>query len=223
MFAYCENNPVNFVDSEGLAPKNLEGYVKKLTKKTVFGTKGLKLTVKGNSITISVDFKFYGDLYNKKLRDVTYKRLFLNGVAKYWSGKFNVFGYKNVSLKVQFITVLNNQVSVFTRNRLGVSNVSWWLGGWSIVNHGKITIYRGDSRANLYYSKNEFERVAAHEFGHILGLDDLYNKPKRIINKYSIKGNYSMMGHQWKASHVNNHDVRKILTAFMYNKFQSWY
>ena len=220
MFAYCENNCINNIDSEGYAPKNLEAYVKKLKNRTSFGPWQLNLKVKGNNITISAGFVYFGDLAYKKKGSKTYKQLFLDGIKKYWNGKYKVYGY-NVKLNVTFNNAVRNKINVVINNRLGVSNVSR-IGRWSCTNPGKLTIYKGDSRTNYTYTTDEFQRVSAHEFGHILGVGDLYNKSNKIIKKYSYKGNYSMMGHQWKASHINNYDLQKVLYAFMNNKSQEW-
>lgn len=118
----------------------------------------------------------------------------------------------------------NDSIKIKALNEYGVCNVRYrWFFGWSISNYGNMTIYKGDSRvSNPKYSQDEFKRVCAHEFGHILGVKDLYNKPQNIIDKYSYAGNYSMMGNQWLAPHINNYDLQKVLLAFMNNKSQGW-
>ena len=224
MFAYCENNVINLYDPNGFAPKTLESYLKSKKNRSTFGTAALKLSVKNNSITITVGFSFFGDLQNKKSSNKTYKQLFINGIKKYWKGNFKIYGY-NVKLSVFIANVPRNAVQVRMNNKLGISNVSRYCGNWSVTNHGKITMYKGDSRNNpkkRIYTASDFERVSAHEFGHVLGLQDLYNKPKNKINKYSYPGNYSMMGHQWLAKHINNYDLQKVLLSFMNNKSEGW-
>ncbi|MNW61481.1 hypothetical protein D3C74_395430 [compost metagenome] len=47
---------------------------------------------------------------------------------------------------------------------------------WSKANPGKVTMYHGDSRSNGdLYSIGDFKWVSAHEFGHILGVNDAYS------------------------------------------------
>ena len=221
MFAYCENNSVNNIDPDGFKAKNLEQYIKSIKGTSVFGDKKIKLEIKNNKITITVGFTLDGKLRSKKINDKFYNQLFFSGIEKYWKGNFKIYGY-NVSLKTIAIQRYTNEIRVNSVDKFGISNVSLPFWGWSISNYGKMTIYKGDSRNNVLYSANQFERVAAHEFGHILGVSDLYKKSQKVIRKYSYPGNYSFMAHQWAAPHINNYDLCRVLLAFMYNKYQGW-
>ena len=50
----------------------------------------------------------------------------------------------------------------------------------------------GDSRDAYVYSDNEFKTVVAHEFGHVLGIKDLYNETNMDNHIYSIMGSEAL-------------------------------
>jgi len=83
-------------------------------------------------------------------------------------------------------------------------------------------LYSIDKKNNHTFDDADFGNIAAHEFGHALGIDDLYNKPK-LLNKFSnLEVGLSLMGHQWLTVKASNYDMEKALTAFMKNSFQYW-
>ncbi len=173
-----------------------------------------------------------GDLAIKTIKRIEYITCFRKGIEKYWKGKFEVFGYKvslttDINVKYSKRKTLqrynpSNRIVVMSYNSLGVSCVVMSLFGWRKDRPGSMHLYKGDSRSDGYYSVDDFERVCAHEFGHILGINDLYNASNKIRKKYSYKGNYSMMGSQWEAKSVNNYDVIKALMAYKNNREQGW-
>ena len=188
---------------------------------------------KNNKITIRVNVAMYGSLATMKLNGVEYYKLFKIAIEKFWSGTYRIYGYK-VSLKTivnisrgkglffRCLYPLMDSVAVFTNNSFGLSYVSLLKGGWKRFKLGYMTLFKGEKKSLGLYSINKFKRVCAHEMGHILGVDDLYNKSIDIIRKYSYKGNYSMMGHQWYAPRINNYDLIQVLLAFKYNELQGW-
>lgn len=136
----------------------------------------------------------------------------MNVITKYWSGDFEVFGYKihlNCNVKEGYV----RGIRVKLVNSLGVSNVRFPKGRWSVGKFGYVTIFRGDSRSEDLsdYSMQSFMWVAAHEFGHLLGVYDAYTKenpPKSIFNEFGTL--------------LQNKDLEKVLYAFIYNSIQSW-
>ncbi len=84
----------------------------------------------------------------------------------------------NSSNKQEFLVININNSSE------GVPHTDWEEPGqgliqgvgqdsWSISNPGTITMYKG-YKSRKDYTQSEYARTIAHEFGHILGLDDAY-------------------------------------------------
>ena len=101
---------------------------------------------------------------------------------------------------------------------IGVSHATKsknWLGknSWNKNRPSSITLYIGDSRNNYIYSPDDFKYVSAHEFGHILGVDDVYDtavadKVTSIMNAFGTA--------------VQSRDIEKVLSAFSSGKWQKW-
>ncbi len=210
LFAYCENDGVNFVDETGCAPANLEAYIKQQykVKKTEWGNSKLKLKISKNKITITAYFNFTGNLKNKKLSRNKYKDIFLIGVMSYWYGDFNVFGYE-VSL-ITYVGGKLNGITVKMKNKFGTSNVKRSPLGWKPTRVGTVTMYKGKTKN---YSYSMFKYVSAHEFGHLLGVDDMpmgYNQ----VYGLSIYDN--------ETQYVTNQDIEMVLKAFALGSFVKW-
>lgn len=91
--------------------------------------------------------------------------------------------------------------------------------------------YRGDSEAfwHLYaYCEGDpvnfadltgyepaFQIIAAHEFGHIVGIADGYGSS-------TTKNIDSIMCNTWGAGRAKYKDIQKALLAYKYNKTQHW-
>ena len=227
MYSYCENNTVNLTDYNGFKPKkDFETYVKQRWGKNTFGDKKIRIRIKKNNIKINAYANISGKLKDKKIKDgdkvMTYGKLICKGIKKYWKGNFKIFNSYNVSLSTSIKSRSKNSLSIKASNKYGVSNVTYGSSGWRISSYGRMTIYKGDSRNKHLYTAGEFKRVAAHEFGHLIGLDDLYNGPKNVRQKYCCDGRYALMCHEFEASSINGYELRRVILAFTKNKYQYW-
>ena len=201
LFAYCENNAVIYSDYSGsfnigalcfniknilfnFFNKNLAKHLKSEYKKSAFGVPPVEVKVSGNKITISITFNFSGSLENKRYQDKaynkTYKKLFLEGVEQFWSGNFTVFEY-SVTLKTKVKESNNSGIAVQMIDGYGLADTSWY-GVWSIGNYGRIRVYKDSN------SVSAFKYIAAHEVGHILGVNDIYilRNMLRALHQYLI-------------------------------------
>jgi hypothetical protein len=93
--------------------------------------------------------------------------------------------------------------------------------GRSKENPGKVDMYTGYKESSPTYTQAQYESVAAHEFGHIMGVEDLYNKSKEIKRKYSPDWNPSIMNQEFYIN-ASDVDIEKVLTAFETNSWQKW-
>jgi len=123
-----------------------------------------------SNVSIRGAFNIKGTAADFFVDEVRYRTLFLTGVEEHWTG---TFGRYNVSAHARESAT---GISVTINDSFGISNVRFPLlrdGGWSQSNPGRITMYIGDSRRpNLKFSAAEFRWVAAHEFGHTMGVRD---------------------------------------------------
>lgn len=133
-----------------------------------------------------------------------------------------MFNYYKVSLTTSIKNRENKAIKIKTFNKRGVShctNPCIWLVG----DYRDVYIYKGDSRDNKDYTAKEFLRVAAHEFGHVLGLDDLYTKSSEVKEKYCCsRTRKSLMCEHWGVKSINGFDLKGVIKAFAKNRPYRW-
>jgi uncharacterized protein YjdB len=212
-------------------PPTLQDYITVIDDSTC----PIHISIVNNSVTITAYLAISGDLADVKFPDTSkkYREYIVDGIKENWkASSLNVFEFEiTVTInvidindgKLRSISSAQSAVPVYAYNKLGVSEMKG-SNSWSVANPGYFYIYLGDSRSDTPspYTLAHFKSVAAHEFGHILGMDDLYLKSNSIKEKYCYDGNWSLMCHQYVAAHINNFDMQMVLTAFSKNKFQSW-
>lgn len=115
----------------------------------------------------------------------TYKEAFVEGVKQMWEGT-----YKGKSV----IVTLNEVDETDDTDKVHVIFLPVTNVGEDSEDYPKaakswntIWFYTGDGRTNSSYDYHQIvDNVAGHEFGHILGLDDIYNEENSIVKNNLI-------------------------------------
>lgn len=147
-------------------------------------------------ITAYVDIK--GDLD---------KNTIISGIEEYWSGTYQVHAstLNLVTKVIEGESPTGDAIKIRTKQKLGVSHVMWSIFGWKPSRVGSMTLYAGDSRTQQLYDDERLKWVSAHEFGHILGVDDYYTK-------YPSSERISIFNRFWNS--VTGDDIEMVLKAF---------
>jgi len=165
-----------------------------------------------NHVSIRAAFNITGDAINDRLDGVTYKYLFLNGIQENWSGSFGIYEVSTYARESsKGIKVRIGEVNLNAKK--DNSYMTPPLFGWSPSNPGSVTMRTGDSRSGAIYASDQFKWVAAHEFGHLLGVGDAYSS-KNSTGVTSIFNNFG--------TSVQAGDISKVLKAQSTGKWQKW-
>ena len=171
-----------------------------------------------NNVSIRASFSFFGTAAYECVEGsiteahpggISYSKAFLMGIEEYWSGDF---GEYSVSTYARYSA---DGIKVSFKAADGVCYVTYPIfTGWSKEKPGKVTMFYGDSRNdNPRYNVDQFKWIAAHEFGHILGVLDAYpDNPglPTIFNEPAYK--YT----------VQEIDIMMVLLAWKIGKAQEW-
>ena len=203
----------------------------------------ITMTAKAKISGNAANLKYYvNGGYNGKM---TYKKLIKNAIQDYWKGSFNLsFLGKSFTnkkhCKVKLVTKLNytsNSNSFKIKmNKGGTLTKKEWENGefkyWANASfHGTMNLYAKEHYPKLndddVYNKKDAKYTSyddqrwgvAHEFGHILGVDDMYTKSDYIIQKYDPKGTNIMNAHGGK---VTGSVLRRAIRAHCLDKWQTW-
>ena len=207
----------------------------------------VKMIRSGNEIKITGYVVFtgrYEDTYSNT--STSYAQLAIDGMEHFWSSSTNGETYtingQTVTVETKLYDITNDPSShaYFTidiqnndpgRNSWGHADV----GGWSISSVKTVHLYKQyfvDDYAALgvapyeYFSEDYFRRIAAHEFGHILGIDDAYpggNRPDAGPDELKLVSYDDMMRYQYDIpSPLSGWDIAMALQAVTENKWQFW-
>lgn len=111
------------------------------------------------NVSIRASFRFTGDA-SATVDGISAKTLFLDGIEQEWTVDFGTWGVSAYAREGTKGTKVNIQ------DKSGRANVNTF---------GTVTMYTKDNSISNYGAAN-FKWEAAHEFGHVLGLPDLYIK-----------------------------------------------
>lgn len=223
-YQYCGGNPVANIDPTGYSLQTAYN----LPAPGLTDSK--KITISGNSVTIRWYCRMSGGFTATRTRG-TIK----HAIQDKWKGSYilkpplaTVGIPGTVTTRVTdlndggtYILPTGQKYSrVYYRNYLGTPEVKHLPSKvWSRSGTSDMYLYGGQLRDNptgAFYSQSDFQVMAAHEFGHILGIADGYaSASTRNIN--------SIMCNTWVARKATSKDIQKALSAYKYNKTQYWY
>ncbi|MDR2940445.1 MAG: hypothetical protein LBV08_09030 [Clostridiales bacterium] len=194
----------------------------------------IKLTRKGSRIEIAANFGFRGACCGNCFEDMgeTYKDVAMKGIINIWQGRYfenppyDFFGMPYVDVVVNIghekIKPRNKHgrpINFFIGNKgrgFAPYNILWGIGG-NILN----AVFCYAYQKNVYYSYDRFAQLAAHEFGHLLGLGDAYKDIWQDAAPITPEtpGRFIMRDN---SSIVTPNDIEMVLEAFKTNKLQRY-
>lgn len=197
----------------------------------------------GDSIKITGYVAFTGDKSNETYDNgtTTYAQMAMNGIENFWSSSLTGEDYlingKTVTVDTTLVDITNNTSShryfniaisknsnsdpdIFTNNEWGYTKYGT---KWSVSNYMTIYLfqdvkYKGGEFFTL--SEDTFKRIAAHEFGHILGIDDAYPGDDRPAASVVLETD--MMYSEYNGFPLSGWDLAMATQAYTENKWQYW-
>lgn len=180
-------------------------------------------------------------LLSSKPDNFTFADAVEEGVKKNWEGSFNFPWYGHdasgeIPVTVEFIRKGSNQAAKYPNQRFVRINQngilskssyvisSMWRWGWGVFKNKTIEslslnwspYHPGKMCIRRYKLLYTYEQVAAHEFGHLLGLGDAYGAPYRLFYQADNTVSY-MMCHNRK---VQNQELEMALRAHLLGSMQ---
>jgi len=208
-------NPVPGADLEDFLAKN------GLTISTPPNSR-IDVVVSGNNITLTTSFNITGALrdqrYGNNNSNPTYETLFIEGITQQWAGNYTVLGFSVILRTV--IDSRSNKINVKMNDSAGRSTGSI---GPITTRSGTITLYKAFTGGSVR-TADEFRRVSAHEFGHIIGVDDYY--PLRTLGDKlydpNAPANHPSVMNFSSTNDVHHSDVEKFIKAYALGILQGW-
>ncbi len=255
--AYCEeryHKQIDVPDPDKGALVDFNGKPIKINRKGVLTPIDAVLEYKDGinilSLSANVVFLYYGDeAISDRFEQAVYKGILA------WQGEYEVFGGQKLKLQISltnngnvfdnlFVIPITGEMGTAIQSASNIINTrerkaeinnmieakrSFMTGGnWTANSRKVICIQSDDGRFDDY---EEIMHVTKHEFGHALGLGDLYaNAADSLegvkkgtyteLDSYAIKDkfyNLVMCDHHGP---ISNNDIEMVVLAFRENKMQ---
>ena len=177
---------------------------------TASTTDRISVSVSGNNISIVTGFTYSvtgntpADQWtrNHPNEAITYQNLFENSIRNAWGGTYTVFGYR-VTVTV---TINNNRPNRLNAVMRGFASTANGTVGPTTTQSGIIWMSTHASSGPLRNQAN-FRNVAAHEFGHNLGL----THPDNQTSSHSVSGSIMRYAGHNTASNI---DIERVIKAY---------
>ena len=239
---------------------DFDGKEIKINRKGIFTPIDAKLEYKNNTniLTLSANVSFLCDEY-----DFTDFELFKTAIIsgfEAWSGEYTVFGGQKIIVKVEITDEFRVFDNVFVipvtdelKNNIydvwdkyGIDNENTKIAkdtlesenSFATVGYNKWSVYSRkiifiQSDNGKFYDYPDIKDVAKHEFGHALGLGDLYASDAhgyigvekgtyKDIDSYYISDRiYNLTMCDYKGP-ISNNDIEMVLLAFSSNRVQNY-
>jgi hypothetical protein len=175
-------------------------------------------------------------LLNTKPENYTYADAAIEGITENWSGSYLFEGADEpVEVEVELIRKEDPEATIpegqrfFRIRHTNLSGTSFvtspvWRMGWGFLKTGcpEAAMLNWSLRSpgtinmNDYGRLSSFKRVAAHEFGHILGLGDAYGAHYRFFYEFPGTERYMMNAN----TEVQPREIEMVLRAHETGKMQ---
>ena len=207
-----------------------------------------------NILTLQTDLLFADEGVFPDEKDAeTFRNAVMDGIRE-WEGIYEVFGGQSVHVRIKLSANQNmfDHVSIVPltkeqeSNALKLSEKSPWgkpdqivnsaaltafgLRGWSVVSR-KVVFFRNPDK--IVRHPEYIKHIAKHEFGHVIGLGDLYQSevfglggadssdaPELKTYEIMPKEYYLVMSNAFGP--VSNNDIEMVILAFSENRMQSY-
>jgi hypothetical protein len=252
---YCQDKTKTFEQTDYTGPlRDFDGKIMKIDRKGIRTPVDAVLKYENgeNVFVLSTDVNFVNSKESTENPDALEDAV-LEGIKK-WQGDFEVFGGQKIKVKVEVTKRknLHDNIDVIFMNdalrkkvkstyeKLGMEGTAdrfdtftdtgrsaamTGLKKWSVTSRKQIVIQNKEGK---FDDLEDVRDIAKHEFGHVLGLGDLYKSnidglkgvdkgTYEELDAYYITGNiYNLVMSDHRGA-ISNNDIEMVLLAFSEN------
>jgi len=222
---FATHNPVMFIDPSGLSVviTNFWNFNRPNDPPTIPPITVTRNPDDHNNIIINAFVNIRGGTADLR-------RSVVDGIIDHWGGRRGRFyvtiNITDLSTGPYFLQSGQGVLPIYIRDAANTSHFQHPRSGWSVENPGTIILYTHhgplDRRHGELKSQRQFMWVAAHEFGHALGIEDGWGFGREGRGRTATEfGNYYsiMVG---LLHSVTELDIIFALRAHNFNTWQRW-